>query len=189
MISAATVIVGSEVIRPARYQGRRPAGIESITSVAIVDSADPIRSAASLPARAWAMTAAQAAANGSSPRASSAATTPERTSPAGGGQAMGRDLIGVDLEQAAELSCVRSEDRRRVAGRNPVEQPGERIEAVGVEDQRRLDRADHLSRQFDRGRVAPQPGPEDAGSGPLEGAQHRLRRGRREESVATGTAG
>ena len=56
MISAAVVIVGCEVIGPARYPGRRPAGIESITSVAIVDSAAPIRSAASLPARAWART-------------------------------------------------------------------------------------------------------------------------------------
>ena len=37
--------------------GRSPPGIDSITSVAITDSAAPIRSAASRPARAWATTA------------------------------------------------------------------------------------------------------------------------------------
>ena len=79
MISAA-VFIGGEVIRPAR-PGRSPTGIESITSVAITDSAAPIRAAASRPARAWARTAAQAAAKGSRPRASSAAVMPESTSP------------------------------------------------------------------------------------------------------------
>ena len=52
MISAA-VFIGCEIIRPG---GRDdiPAGIESITSVAITDSAAPILAAASRPARACA---------------------------------------------------------------------------------------------------------------------------------------
>ena len=46
-----------------------------------------------------------------------------------------------------------------------------------------------LPRQLDRRGVASQPGPEDAGGGPLERAQQRLRRGRRQEPVAARTAG
>ena len=72
--------VRDEVIRRRGREASQPA-IESITSPAITDSAAPTRSAASRPARAWARTAAQAASKGSRPRASSAATMPESTSP------------------------------------------------------------------------------------------------------------
>ena len=57
------------------------------------------------------------------------------------------------LEQPAELARMRGQDRRRRAGGDPVQRAGEGVEPVGVDHQRRLDLADHLPGQLDRGRV------------------------------------
>ena len=175
---------------------RSPAGIESITSLAITDSAAPTRAAASRPARAWARTAAQAAAKGSRPRASSAAMIPERTSPLPAVASAGAEsaltatrspsvtIVSSPLRtttapaaraasraQASRWAPISSESRpssrpsspacgvRTVgacAGRERAEVPGEGVEAVGVDHQRRLDRADDLARQLDRAGVAAQ---------------------------------
>src|SRR5690242_20495049 len=63
-----------------RAQGASPAEIESMTSPAITESC-PTRSPAMRPALEWASTAPHVAANGSMPRAISAAITPDKTSP------------------------------------------------------------------------------------------------------------
>ena len=51
---------------------------------------------------------------------------------------------------------------------DPAESAGEGVEAVGVEDQRRLDRGDDLAGQLDRAGVAAEAGAEDPGGGALE---------------------
>ena len=72
---------------------------------------------------------------------------------------------------------------RRRAGGEPAEPPGEGVEAVGVDHERRLDLPATTSRASSTSRVAAEPGPEDPGGGLLEGAEHRLRRGRRQAAV------
>ena len=66
---------------PAASLTRAPPASAATTSVAITESAEPSRRAAMRPAAPCARTPAQAAANGSIPRASSAPMVPESTSP------------------------------------------------------------------------------------------------------------
>ena len=158
---------------------KQPAAIESITSVGDhrLGGADPGRPPR--PARAWARTAAQAAANGSRPRASSAAVIPRArrrflrsrgpgaestltatrspsvtivssplsttTAPAAGGLAGAGEPVGGDSSEPrssrrpSSPACgVRTVGASRAA--IALELAGERVQTVGVEDQRRLDR-------------------------------------------------
>ena len=208
--------------------GSIPTGIESITSVAITDSAAPIRPAASRPARAWARTAGagrgegleaagqqrrddpgehvagaggrQAGAERTLTASRSPSVTivssPLRTTTAPAARAASRAQatrwasisLGLALEQAAELAGMRGETVGAGRGAIHSSRAGEGVEAVGVEDERRLDLGDDLARQLDRAGVAAEAGAEDAGGGALERPQDRLRGARRQAAVATRAA-
>ena len=89
-------------------------------------AADP--PAASRPARAWARTAAQAAANGSRPRASSAAVDAgEDVAAAGGGEAGGGERVDGDPLAVGDDRVVALEDDDRAGGRGRLAGGGEPV--------------------------------------------------------------
>ena len=107
---------------------------------------------------------------------------------AGVGEPVGLDLGGVELQQAPELAGVRREHRRRRTGAEQLAgAPGERVEPVGVDEQRR----------GRRGRPArarapappgwrPRPGPEHDGVRALDRRSTGSRRGDGQRAVVLG---
>src|SRR3954454_20302281 len=57
------------------------------------------------------------------------------------------DLRARDLQQAPELAGVRREDRRRAPLAHVFEPPGQRVQAVRVEDERDGDAPDEVARE------------------------------------------
>ena len=128
-----------------------PAGIESITSPAITDSG-PSRAAASSPAREWPTTAAQAASNGSMPRAISAPIIPESTSPVPAVASAGLEIRLIATRSASVtivssplsrttarcLAAPRAQARRRASTSSSRVRAAAHLAGVRGQDGRRL---------------------------------------------------
>ena len=105
-----------------------------------------------------------------------------RSSVAGVLEPARRDLARFLLQQAPELSRVGSQDGRRLsAPATSVELSSERVEPVGVDEQRAIERLDERARELERSLRAAEPRTEHDRVGPLRRrrAPDRRRRPRR----------
>jgi hypothetical protein len=96
------------------------------------------------------------------------------------------DLGARDVEQPAELAGVRREERGRRALTEDVQMPDQRVEAVGVDDQRHGDGRDQLADDGLRPGAAPDPGSEDDGVRAREERLHGFERCAGERAVFLG---
>ncbi len=118
----------------------------------------------------------------------STTTAPERCGRlAGRGQAVGLHVRRGPPEQAAELTRVRREDRRGIATGQYLETGlGQRVQAVGIDQQRLLDPLGEPLRKREAVRLPPQAGSQHDRIGPLGRLHHGVHRGERQRAVLVG---